>query len=224
MTKHRINDAEEAALASALSKFRAAAFEHAPQPSAELLARLELSGASGKAAVSASAHTVSPRTRDRKKSIRQMFSWLTGLGVFAKIVLASSVASAAVLGAGAAGVLPADAQDAFNTVVASVSTEDLEATPTESPEPEASATGHPDNFGGTVSDLAHELGKGSDGRAFGEAISDAAKNKHKSNGSAGDGNNSDEIESDKESTSDDEPSVDRPTGGKPAETPGGKQG
>ncbi len=153
-----------------------------------------------------------------------MLSWLTGLGVLAKIVLASSVASAAVLGAGAAGVLPAGAQDAFNTVVASVSIENPEATPSESPEPGASASGQPDNFGGSVSDLAHELGKGSDGRAFGDTISDAAKNKHKSNGSDGYGSNSDENESDDESTSDDEPSVDRPTGGKPAETPGGKKG
>ncbi len=238
MTKHRINDAEEAALASALSKFRAAAFEHAPRPSAELRARLELSGASGKASlatfssgavestVSASADTAEPHTRDRKKRVRQMLSWLTGLGVLAKIVLASSVASAAVLGAGAAGVLPAGAQDAFNTVVASVTTDDPEATPTESPEPDASESGHPDNFGGTVSDLAHELGKGSDGRAFGDSISDAAKNKHKNkgNGSVGNESISDENESDEESTSDDEPSVDRPTGGKPAVTPGGKQG
>ena len=155
-----------------------------------------------------------------------MLSWLTGLGVLAKIVLASSVASAAVLGAGAAGVLPAGAQDAFNTVVASVTTDDPEATPTESPEPDASESGHPDNFGGTVSDLAHELGKGSDGRAFGDSISDAAKNKHKNkgNGSVGNESISDENESDEESTSDDEPSVDRPTGGKPAVTPGGKQG
>jgi len=155
-----------------------------------------------------------------------MLSCLTGLGVLAKIVLASSVASAAVLGAGAAGVLPAGAQDAFNTVVASVSTDDPEATPTESPEPDASASGHPDNFGGTVSDLAHELGKGSDGRAFGESISDAAKdkNKNKSNGSVGNESIPDENESDEESTSDDEPRVDTPTGGKPAVTPGGKQG
>ena len=219
MTKHRITAAEEAALASALSEFRAAAFEHAPQPSAELLARLDLHTASGAATVSAPAATVSSRTRDRRKRVRQMFSWLTGLGVLAKVVLASSVASAAVLGAGAAGVLPAAAQDVFNTVVASVTTEHPEATPTESPDPDASASAHPDNFGGTVSDLAHELGKGSDGRAFGKTISDAAKD----NGN-GAGNNSDESESDEESTSDDEPSVDVPTGGKPAGTPGGKQG
>ena len=245
MTKHRINDAEEAALASAMSKFRAAAFEHAPRPSAELRAHLELSGASGEASlatfslatfssgavestVSASADTAESHKRDRKKRVRQMLSCLTGLGVLAKIVLASSVASAAILGAGAAGVLPAGAQDAFNTVVASVSTDDPEAIPTESPEPDASASGHPDNFGGTVSDLAHELGKGSDGRAFGESISDAAKdknkNKNKSNGSVGNESIPDENESDEESTSDDEPRVDTPTGGKPAVTPGGKQG
>ena len=228
----RITDTEAAALASALSEFRAAAFEHTPQPSAELLARLNLHGASGKAALATSSldaaeATVSASTGtvSHKKRVRQMLSWLTGLGVFAKIVLASSVASAAVLGAGAAGVLPAGAQDAFNTVVASVSTDDPEATPTESPEPLAFASGHPDNFGGIVSDLAHELGKGSDGRAFGETISDAAKNKDKdkSQGTQG-GSDSDENESDEEPTSDDEPSVDAPTGGKPAGTPGGKQG
>lgn len=144
-----------------------------------------------------------------------MLSWLTGLGVLAKIVLASSVASAAVLGAGAAGVLPDGAQEAFNTVVSSVT--DPEATPAEGPTPAPSASF--DNFGGYVSDLAHQLGKGSDGRAFGETISDAAKNKNKDHGS-----NSDENESDEESTQDDEPGVHTPAGGKPAETPGGTKG
>ena len=233
MTKHRISDTEAAALAAAMSEFKAAAFEHAPRPSAELLVRLDLHSASRKATlaqpepkVSEATVLASAGTVSTQKRVRQMLSWLTGLGVLAKIVLASSVASAAVLGAGAAGVLPAGAQDAFNTVVASVTTDDPEATPTESPEPDASASGHPDNFGGSVSDLAHELGKGSDGRAFGDSISDAAKNKHKNkgNGSVGNESISDENESDEESTSDDEPSVDRPTGGKPAVTPGGKQG
>lgn len=221
MTKHQTPEDASAALTAALSEFKAAAFERAPRPSAELLARLDLHGASGKVAptksssaaiealVSADADTVSD-----KKRVRQMFSWLAGLGVFAKIVLASSVASAAVLGAGAAGVLPESAQEAFNTVVSSV-TEDPEATPTDEPTPAPSASY--DNFGGYVSELAHQLGKGSDGRAFGETISEAAKNKHH-------GKPSDENESDEESTQDDEPGVHTPAGGKPAGTPGGKKG
>lgn len=229
MTKHRISDTEAAALAAAMSEFKAAAFERAPQPSAELLVRLDLHSASRKATlaqpepkVSEATVLASAGTVSTKKRVRQMLSWLTGLGVLAKIALASSVASAAVLGAGAAGVLPTPAQDAFNTVVTSVTLEDPDATPSEFPSPEPSASY--DKFGGYVSDLAHELGKGSDGRAFGESISDAAKNKNKGNGSVGNESISDENESDEESTSDDEPSVDRPTGGKPAVTPGGKQG
>jgi hypothetical protein len=215
MTKHRITEAEDAALntalSSALSEFKAAAFERAPRPSAELLARLEMHGASaGEAPVSVSTETVSKR----KKRVRQMLSWVTGLGVFAKIVLASSVASAAVLGAGAAGVLPGGAQEVFNSAVSSVT--DPEATPTDSPSPQPSSSYA--NFGGQVSDLAHELGKDSDGHAFGKYISELAK---------GNGNKpdvSDDNESDDESTTDDEPGVDTHTGGKPAETPGGKQG
>ena len=223
MTKHRTSDTEAAALAAAMSEFKAAAFERAPQPSAELLVRLDLHSASRKATlaqpepkVSEATVLASAGTVSTKKRVRQMLSWLTGLGVFAKIALASSVASAAVLGAGAAGVLPTPAQDAFNTVVTSVTLEDPDATPSESPSPEPSASY--DNFGGYVSDLAHELGKGSDGRSFGEMISDAAKNKNQNV------SDSDENESDEETTSDDEPSVDHPSGGKPAGTPGGKQG
>lgn len=195
-----------------MSEFKAAAFTHAPRPSAELLARLDLHGAStGEALESATAGTVSTY---RRKRVRKMLSWLTGLGVFAKIVLASSVASAAVLGAGAAGVLPGGAQEVFNSAVASVS--DPDATPTDSPSPQPSSTYK--NFGGQVSDLAHELGKDSDGHAFGKYISDLAK----SNGNKPDV--SDDNESDDETTTDDEPSVDTHTGGKPAVTPGGKQG
>jgi hypothetical protein len=197
MTDHRISDddaeallrgdatgvsPELAALADSLSEFRAAAFETTAQPSAALLARLEADAPVSAGAVS-----------DRKR-VRKMVSWFTGLGVLAKIILGSTVAAAAVAGAGAAGVLPGGAQDAFNTVVTVVvpaTDDEPESTPTDepsadpsddpSPEPtEGTENEHPDNFGGTISEWAHNPNKGDDG-PFGDDVSDAAHDKNEAN-------------------------------------------
>jgi hypothetical protein len=190
MTKHRISDDEAdallrgdatgvspelAAVAESLSEFRAAAFETTPQPSAALLARLTTDA------------PVPARAISRKKRVRKMVSWFTGLGVLAKIILGSTVAAAAVGGAGVAGVLPGGVQDAFNTVVSVVvpaTDDEPESTPTDdpsiepTPEPiEGTESEHPDNFGGTISEWAHNPNKGDDG-PFGEDVSDAAHDKN----------------------------------------------
>jgi hypothetical protein len=190
MTKHRISDddaeallrgdasgvsPELAALAKSLTEFRASAFAPAAQPSAALLARLEADAPVPAGAIS------------RKRRVRRMLSWFTGLGVLAKIVLGSTVAAAAVTGAGAAGALPGGAQDVFNTVVSVVvpaTDDEPESTPTDdpsvepSPEPtDGAESEHPDNFGGTISEWAHNPDKGADG-PFGQDVSDAAHDKN----------------------------------------------
>lgn len=223
MTKHRITDDEAAALlrgetpgaradladlADSIAQFRAAAFETTPRPSAELLARLNVKDASS-SAVATPVAAIS-----RRKRVRRMVSWFAGLGVLAKIALGSGVALAAVTTAGATGVLPAGAQEAFNTVVSVVTTtEEPASTPTEEPSPqptETSESTHPDNFGGTVSEMARQLGSG-EGREFGQDVSELAHENGKGN--------ADDTTDD--STTDDgttEPTP-QPTG-KPEELPG----
>jgi hypothetical protein len=245
MTKHRISDTEASALlnrdalrgdatgvspelsalAESLSDFRAAAFETTPRPSAELMARLDLSGESKIAAstmsIASGAVASAPVGEvSRQKRIRRMISWFAGLGVLAKIALGSTVAAAAVVGAGAGGVLPGGAQDAFNTVVSAVVptvTDDPESTPSDSPSPDATSD-HPDNFGGTVSEWAHDPNKGADG-PFGLRVSDAAHEKNAANDGSDDGD-TDETGTDES----DGGTADNPTdhGGKPEGTGGGK--
>ncbi|MGV8858121.1 hypothetical protein [Rhodoglobus sp.] len=147
-----------------------------------------------------------------------MFSWIAGLGIASKIALGATVAVAATAGAGAGGILPSGAQDAFDSVISTVvsetndgdeSTEDSTTTPesepaeetevteeVEGPE-EAEATEHPDNFGGWVSERAQDLDKV--GRTFGAETSEAAHEKSKkseSDSPSGDHNESEEADSD----------------------------
>ena len=211
MSKHRISEPEAAAvmsgrapiarpelasLADSIAEFRSAAFETLAQPSAELASRLELPGASAissrmplhsSAAVAAGPAPSGARSEKGRVS---MFSWIAGLGLATKIALGASVAAAATVGAGAAGVLPTGAQDAFNGVVSTVIPGVVDApgaplpTDTAEPTPEPSHThpAHPDNFGGWVSGRAHDATK--DGHTFGTETSEAAK-ENGSNGQSG---------------------------------------
>ena len=144
MRKHRISDDDASALvkgrapaarpdlallAQSVTDFRVAAFETLPQPSAELASRLDLARASRISTVMASLSNgdtmetqtlVSSGPASQKGRVKQMFAWLFGLGLMAKVGLGSAVAIAAVTGVGAAGVLPFGAQDAFDTVVSVV--------------------------------------------------------------------------------------------------------
>lgn len=99
---------ELAPLAAAIADFRGAAFATPPRPSAELMARLQLAGASGisvagvpprNAAATASQVTTTSRSRSLG-GVRRALGWFAGLGIVAKILIGASVAAAA----GATGV------------------------------------------------------------------------------------------------------------------------
>lgn len=191
MRKHGISDDDAAALvtgaapadrpdltafASSISEFRRAAFAAPPRPSAELRSRLDLVGGISPAAVSngvvESDDAREPALARPVASVgrmKRMFAWFTGLGIAAKVVLGVTVAAAA----GATGV---GAATGITTLVSSHSEQEQIAPTDEPTEVPAEPTGTPtDTFGGSVSDRAHELGKDSDGAAFGEEISEEAQ-------------------------------------------------
>ena len=197
MRNHRTTDIDAAALAkgvasnlapefadvaTALSAFRGAAFETLPQPSAELRERLEHG-------TDVSASTTEETKRSGAGGVRRMVAWVAGLGIVAKILLGTTVAVAAVGGAGAAGLLPGGAQEVFDTVVSTEETTPVEPTDDPSTEPTETAPGEAEpakdeaevegpaegeNFGSYVSEEAQN--KEGTGREFGEQISDLAKN------------------------------------------------
>lgn len=206
MRRHRISDHDAAALlagrapvarpelaplAQSLADFRVAAFETLPQPSAELASRLDLAKGSeiSTSAVSSPdsgmVTTPVPATAaagSHRERVKNMFEWITGLSLAAKILLGMSVAAVAgVTGAGASG--------AFTDTVVSETPVEEEVVATDEPADESSddstdeSTDDPadessdesDNFGQSVSERAHELGEDGDGRAFGEEISGEAQ-------------------------------------------------
>lgn len=197
MKKHRITDHDAAALmnghapvarpdlaplAASVTAFRDAAFETTISPSAELASYLELAGATGVSANPSpqigSEHAGAPEltgAEPMKKRVKHVFSWLVGLGLTTKIVLGVGVAAAAATGAGAAGVLPGVAQESFDTVVSTVVPSEEEDVVSDDSDDTTEDGEKKDNFGQSVSERAHELGKDSDGRAFGKEISTEAQ-------------------------------------------------
>lgn len=151
-----------ASLASSIDEFRRAAFASPPRPSAALHARLELAPESATPAVAARPVASTGR-------LRRLFAWFAGLGIAAKLLLGVSVAAAA----GATGVGTAVG---INSLV-SATAEHQEVAPGDdaTDEPADAPTDAPENFGDSVSDRAHELGKDGDGAAFGEEISEQAQ-------------------------------------------------
>jgi hypothetical protein len=223
MRKHRISDADAATLlkgqvpvgrpdlaplAEAVTEFRTAAYSAPLAPSAELAARLDLARASGISVTAASASDAvtvgapglaTSGAASRKRKVKHMFSWFIGLGLAAKIALGTVVAAAAVTGAGVAGVLPGDVQEAFDTVVTVVDPAvdpgvdpavDPSADPTTDPTAEPSAEPTEDanvfdpeseSFGEWVSERAHNKDK--NGHDFGQETSQVAQ--HKNDGTDG---------------------------------------
>ena len=147
MRKHRIthNEAQQllagqalegrsetAVLASSLQAFRDAAFATAPRPSVALAAQFgSLTGADISVATGGSSpHTVgtgsassTPAPAPQKKGKKQMFAWIAGLGLAAKLTVGASTVALGLTGvgvAGAAGVLPGDVQAAFDDTVSVV--------------------------------------------------------------------------------------------------------
>lgn len=120
---------ELSGVAGAIAEFRGAAHETVAQPSAALLARLDLpvsvvvSGSSAPAAgplqhssASAEGTVEQPHTRGYKK----MFEWIAGLGLAAKLAAGSGVLALGLTGVGAAGALPGPVQTAFDSAVETV--------------------------------------------------------------------------------------------------------
>lgn len=125
MRKHTITDAEAHALlsgatpqgrpeltglADSIADARRAAQHVVPQPSAALVARLERP----------SLGVSDVPEREPAKGITKVFATMSGLGIAAKVAAAGGVLALGLAGAGAAGaagVLPGPAQDAFNEVV-----------------------------------------------------------------------------------------------------------
>jgi hypothetical protein len=202
MRRHRISDHDAAALlagsaplarpelaplAQSLAHFRVAAFEALPQPSAELASRLDLAQGSEISTLAVSSPdsgmvtTPVPATAaagSHRERVKNMFEWITGLSLAAKILLGLSVAAVAgVTGAGASG--------AFTDIVVSQTPTEEEVIATDEPADESTdgttdeSSDDPadefDNFGESVSERAHELGEDGDGRAFGEEISGEAQ-------------------------------------------------
>jgi hypothetical protein len=99
-------------LADLLADYRSAAIGAAPQPSAALAARLDLSATP----IALQRDTVA-ETSVSGAGARRTASGLVGLGVTVAIVLAGASGAAAVVGAGSAGLLPSGAQNAFDRVV-----------------------------------------------------------------------------------------------------------
>jgi hypothetical protein len=215
MRKHRITDADAASLvsghtpqgrpeldelANALSEFRAASFETTPQPSAALLARMDVgkpSMVSESNQSALNAETIETTTlasrgdRSRKGLVRTVFTWIAGLGLGFKIVLGVALTAVAATGAGAAGVLPFGVQQAFDEVVSVVipTSEPIEkftddgtdgdGVTDESDDSDGEAIELYDpaegNFGSWVSE--HAKDKPGSGQDFGELVSEEAKNK-----------------------------------------------
>lgn len=195
MRKHRISNDDAAALvkgeapagrpdlttlARSITEFRDAAFTSPPRPSAELRTRLELAHAGGispeavsdeTATVVDAAEPASSRPQASVGRMKQMFAWFTGLGIAAKVVLGATVAAAA----GATGVGTVAGVNIL--VSANAEQEQQQVTPSDDPTeaPAGSPVDEPGTFGDSVSDRAHELGKGSVGAEFGAEVSAEAK-------------------------------------------------
>ena len=140
MSNHRITDGQATALldgrapegrddlqdiAALVDTLRLASFEPPPLPNAALAARLDLerlawvSATRGTGAPDAE-RTAVPLQRPAKGRTRTALGWFTGLGIAAQLALGAGAVSASAAGIGMAGALPPAAQEAFDTVVATV--------------------------------------------------------------------------------------------------------
>ena len=95
-------DAVDRELMELIGAMRVPAAEPAPSPSAELA--LVLAGLSA----------VTPATASKRGLVRRLVTWFAGLGLGSQLAVTAASAAAAVGMGGAAGVLPAPAQHAFD--------------------------------------------------------------------------------------------------------------
>lgn len=188
---------ELADVAATIAEFRAVAHEAVPQPSAALLARLDLPVSVGAASVAVSAagataplpqsvtSTAAPADAERSDSrgINKMFEWIAGLGLAAKITAGTGALALSLAGVGAAGALPGPLQEAFDSAVTTTveeeTTEEEVVVEDEIVEDDAEGavdetlpTGS-DEFSGWVKEGAQAEGKV--GAEFGAAVSEQAQ-------------------------------------------------
>jgi hypothetical protein len=116
-------------LALALDDFRSASFEAAPLPSAELAALLDATQAprispSPENALAKGTARNARATAWRRPTLlvrrSRLFGWIASLSLAAKISVGATAAAVGVVGAGAAEVLPAPAQQVFDEVLTTV--------------------------------------------------------------------------------------------------------
>ena len=94
---------ELASLAASIAQLRSAP-QPAPQPTAALIARIDLG----------IRPVIAPVVNKRRRTLA---SWFVGLGILAKLALGTLIAVTAVSSAGAAGILPGAAQSTFDHIV-----------------------------------------------------------------------------------------------------------
>ncbi|MCA0218029.1 MAG: hypothetical protein LCH43_11835 [Actinobacteria bacterium] len=109
---------DEKRLTDALERLRAHAYERPPQPSRQLSDRLDLRMLADLPTVNGAVQVVvAVEAPERRSRLRAILSWLAGLGIVTKVVLGIGVAAIATTGVGAAGALPAPAQQLFDSVL-----------------------------------------------------------------------------------------------------------
>ena len=128
-------------LTDALEHLRARAYAQPPQPSRELSERLDLRMlANGPSVSDATQVMVAVDVPERRSRLRVVLSWLGGLGIVTKLVLGIGVAAIATTGVGAAGALPAPAQQVFDSVLPGIAPHPAEIADDSNEEPGDDAT------------------------------------------------------------------------------------
>ena len=127
---------DEKRLTDALQRLRAHAYARPPHPSRQLSDRLDLGMLADPPPVNSPAQVaVVVAAPERRGRLRAVLSWVAGLGIVTKIVLGIGVAAIATTGVGAAGALPAPAQQLFDSVLPGIAPHSSETAddPTDQP-------------------------------------------------------------------------------------------
>jgi len=137
---------DEKRLTDALQRLRAHAYARPPHPSRQLSDRLDLGMLADPPPVNSPAQVaVVVAAPERRGRLRAVLSWLAGLGIVTKIVLGVGVAAIATTGVGAAGALPAPAQQLFDSVLPGIAPHSSETAddPTDQPGDDTPGTTEP---------------------------------------------------------------------------------
>jgi hypothetical protein len=153
------------AVAASIAAFRSAAQETVPRPSQALRARLDLSGTSAQHTARSTRAAAAPAVGGAPtKEFTSMLTRIAGVRLAASISAATAALALGLVGAGAAGALPASLQNIFDSGAGSA----------EAPNPPAQqdvTDNSTDNFGDDVrgyQDVA-------EGREFGQLVAENAR-------------------------------------------------